>query len=175
MLAGLQKPLDTGKPFLVFADEFSFYHTETLTQILRLGRAYRIGLILSHQNVEDVPQDLQAAAFGNVASMVAFRVGSTYAKILATNFGGKIEGNKFIETPLYKTYTKIETNVFTMETLPPPDTDMGQSQLIIDRSRQVLSVKKKPEPSIEEAIEEDWVWWDDKETTKVKLLDVLEP
>lgn len=141
MLAGLQKPLESEKLFLIFADEFSFYHTPTLTQILRLGRAYKLGLVLSHQNVEDLPPELEAAAFGNIATTVAFRVGSSYATKLSFHFGAKIEGVDFIKTPLYKTYIKRETDVFTMDTLPPPEIDREQADLIIERSREKLTPK----------------------------------
>ena len=141
MLAGLEKPLDSEKLFLIFADEFSFYHTPTLTELLRLGRAYKMGLVLSHQNVEDLPVELEAAAFGNIATTVAFRVGSTYATKLSFHFGAKIEGTDFIKTPLYKTYTKVETDVFTMDTLPPPEIDKGQAERIIERSREKLTPK----------------------------------
>ncbi len=50
-----------------------------------------MGLVLSHQNVEDMPDVLVAAAFGNIGTIVAFRVGSTYASKLSYNFGGEIE------------------------------------------------------------------------------------
>ena len=145
MLAGVKKPLESGHPFIIFADEFSFYHTPTLTQVLRLGRAYKMSLVLSHQNVEDLPQELAAGVFGNVAAMVAFRVGSTYAAKLSSNFGQEVEDNNFITIPLYKTYTKIETNIFTMDTLPPPAENMGQSALIIENSKKLCSGIPKPD------------------------------
>jgi len=49
-----------------------------------------MGLVLSHQNIEDMPDDLVADAFGNIGTFVAFRVGSTYANKLSYNFGGKL-------------------------------------------------------------------------------------
>lgn len=103
-----------------------------------------MGLVLSHQNVEDMPDDLVAAAFGNIGTFVAFRVGSTYASKLSYNFGGEIEGTNFIKTPLFKTYTKIEPDVFTMDTLLPPDIDKGQPESIIERSSDELARKSEP-------------------------------
>ena len=98
-----------------------------------------MGLVLSHQNIEDVPRELQAPAFGNIATIVAFRVGSSYATQLSYHFGAKVEGINFIKTPLYKAYAKIEMDVFTMNTLPPPDIDRGQTDKIIAQSREGLS------------------------------------
>lgn len=103
-----------------------------------------MGLVLSHQNVEDMPDDLVTAAFGNIGTIVAFRVGSTYASKLSYNFGGEIEGTNFIKTLLFKTYTKIEIDVFTMDTLLPPDIDRGQIKAIIERSRDELARKSEP-------------------------------
>lgn len=76
--------VDTDRtPFHVYADEFQSFATTGFALILSEARKYGLTLTLAHQYLAQLPDDLRDAVFGNVGSLLAFRVGAQDAPILA--------------------------------------------------------------------------------------------
>ena len=69
-------------PFHVFADEFQSFATTGFALILSEARKYGLTLTLAHQYLAQLPDQLRDAVFGNVGSMLCFRVGAQDAPIL---------------------------------------------------------------------------------------------
>ncbi len=75
------------KDFFLYVDEFQSFASDSFISILSEARKYRLCLTLSHQYVDQVRPEIRDAVFGNVGSIVAFRVGHRDAKQLELAFG----------------------------------------------------------------------------------------
>ena len=71
------------RPFFLYVDEFPNFTTRSFAGMLSEARKYRLGLVLAHQHLSQTETEVSDAVFGNVGSLVAFRVGSKDAPILA--------------------------------------------------------------------------------------------
>ena len=89
-LAALERasvPDEKRRDFYLYVDEFQSFGTDSFRDILSEARKYRLNLTLAHQYLEQVPQDIQSAVFGNVGTLVAFRVGNRDVEELKREFG----------------------------------------------------------------------------------------
>jgi hypothetical protein len=73
--------------FHLYADEFQSFATESFALILSEARKYGLTLTIAHQYLDQVPERLRAAVFGNVGSLIACRTGVTDAAILTEQIG----------------------------------------------------------------------------------------
>jgi hypothetical protein len=73
--------------FHFYADEFQSFATNSFGIILSEARKYGLTLTLAHQYLDQLPDDLRAAVFGNVGSVIACRTGAADAPILAEQIG----------------------------------------------------------------------------------------
>src|SRR6185503_11780931 len=75
------------RDFYLFIDEFQNFSTDAFTSILAEARKYRLCLVLSHQYVDQLPLPIRQAVFGNVGTLIAFRIGYTDAEVMEKEFG----------------------------------------------------------------------------------------
>jgi hypothetical protein len=80
-------PAADRRVFHLYADEFQSFATESFALILSEARKYGLTLTVAHQYLDQVPEQLRAAVFGNVGSMIACRTGAQDASILAEQIG----------------------------------------------------------------------------------------
>jgi Helicase HerA, central domain len=80
-------PISSRRVFHLYADEFQSFATESFALILSEARKYGLTLTIGHQYLEQLPDRLRAAVFGNVGSMVACRPGAADAPILTEQVG----------------------------------------------------------------------------------------
>lgn len=73
-------------PFFLYIDEFQNFATDTFSEILSEARKYGLGLIVAHQFIQQIPSHLSHALFGNVGSLVSFRISSEDAKYMREHF-----------------------------------------------------------------------------------------
>lgn len=88
-LAALERQTITEKQrkdFYLYVDEFQNFTTDVFPSILSEARKYRLNLILAHQYLDQLPENIQRSVFGNVGAWVVFRVGSTDAQLLQKEF-----------------------------------------------------------------------------------------
>ncbi|MCB2052417.1 MAG: type IV secretion system DNA-binding domain-containing protein [Novosphingobium sp.] len=74
------------QPFYLYVDEFHSFTTLAFADTLSEVRKYGLGVILAHQYAEQAEPVIQHAIFGNVGSLIAFRVGARDASIIAQQF-----------------------------------------------------------------------------------------
>jgi len=72
--------------FYLYVDEFQNFANETFAEILSESRKYKLNLVITHQYVEQMEEEVRDAVFGNVGTTVAFRVGPFDAEVLETIF-----------------------------------------------------------------------------------------
>ena len=141
--------------FLMFVDEFQNFTTDAFASILSEARKYRLSLTLSHQYVAQVPERIRDAVFGNVGSLVAFRVGDEDAKTLERVFGNEYPAAQFSDLMNYQVCARLlregePTPAFLGRTLPESGRRHGRRQTVINRSREKYAV---PRATVEGKIE----------------------
>ena len=85
-LAALERqnlPEEIRKDFYLYIDEFQNFSTDIFPSILSEARKYRLNLNLAHQYLYQLPESIKHAVFGNVGTVISFRVRSYDAKELA--------------------------------------------------------------------------------------------
>jgi len=86
-LSRADTPAADRRVFHLYADEFQAFATESFALVLSEARKYALTLTIGHQYLEQLPDRLRAAVFGNAGSIIACRVGATDAPILAEQIG----------------------------------------------------------------------------------------
>ena len=79
-------PMEQRRDFYLYVDEFQNFATDTFADILSEARKYRLNLIVANQFIGQIGEDLKNAVFGNVGTVIAFRVGVTDANYLQHEF-----------------------------------------------------------------------------------------
>jgi hypothetical protein len=129
------------RDFFLFIDEFQNFTTDAFASILSEARKYRLCLTLSHQYVEQIPVTIQRAVFGNVGTLIAFRVGNVDAEALAKEFGQDFIAEQFVDLNQYEVFVRSIQNGKTVvpfrgNTLPPIENPVGRKEKLIARSRE---------------------------------------
>lgn len=121
-------PEDERVDFYLYVDEFQNFATDSFADILSEARKYRLNIILAHQYVgqlvTDVSTKVRDAVFGNVGTMIVFRVGAADAEFLASEFEPEVSIQDIVNLPNYNIYLKlmvdgIASRPFSSSTLPP--------------------------------------------------------
>jgi hypothetical protein len=100
------------------------FRTLSLADLLLKARKFRLNLILAHQYLEEVDESVRAAIFGNVGTLIVFRVGARDAEYLAQEFFPVFTMEDFQNLPPYSIYLKLMVDGvmargFSARTLPP--------------------------------------------------------
>jgi len=109
-------PMEQRKDFYLYVDEFQNYATEDFAVILSEARKYRLSLIVANQFIGQIDEDVKNAVFGNVGTMVSFRVGVTDANFLQHEFAPTFNENDLANIEKYHVYIKTIVN---NEPVPP--------------------------------------------------------
>ena len=72
--------------FYLYVDEFQSFANESFADILSEARKYKLSLTIAHQYIEQMSEEVRAAVFGNVGTMISFRVGAFDAEVLEKEF-----------------------------------------------------------------------------------------
>ncbi len=117
-------PEDERKDFFLYVDEFQNFATESFANILSEARKYRLALTLGHQYIMQMEETVRDAVFGNVGTMIVFRVGAEDAEVLEKEFAPNLTANDIVNLGKYNIYTKLMVNgiaadPFSANTLPP--------------------------------------------------------
>jgi hypothetical protein len=127
--------------FHLYVDEFHNFATDSFSSILAEMRKYRLCLTLSHQHLEQVRPEIRHAIFGNVGSMIAFRVGESDARILSREFGEGFDPGLYSNLANGEVCAKIladgrHSDPFLAKTNPPTGARYGKGYNLIRRSRE---------------------------------------
>ena len=111
-------------PFYLYVDEFQSVVNASFANILSEARKYKLSLTIAHQYIEQVDEDIRAAIFGNVGSIITFRVGPFDAEVLKTVFEPTFYAEDLVNlgyTQIYLTLMidGVGSKPFSAKTLPP--------------------------------------------------------
>jgi len=88
-LSRADRPEEARADFQLYIDEFQHFATEAFAEMVAEARKYRLCLTLAHQHLGQLDERVRQAIFGNVASLVSFRVGAEDATVLARELGSR--------------------------------------------------------------------------------------
>ncbi len=141
--------------FNFYVDEFQNFANETFAEILSEARKYKLNLIIAHQYIEQMEEQVRAAVFGNVGTTIAFRVGPFDAEVLETIFSPEFTKEDLVNLGFAQIYLTlmidgVGSRPFSAVTIapiePPPRTFRGE---IIEASRMQFG---RPREEVEAAI-----------------------
>ncbi|OHA94181.1 MAG: hypothetical protein A3E02_00855 [Candidatus Zambryskibacteria bacterium RIFCSPHIGHO2_12_FULL_38_34] len=93
--------------FYLYVDEFQSFANKSFADILSEARKYKLSLNITHQYIEQMAEEVRAAVFGNVGTMITFRVGSYDAEILEKEFAPVFTMEDIVNLGLYQVYLKL--------------------------------------------------------------------
>ncbi|MBW6441084.1 type IV secretion system DNA-binding domain-containing protein [Patescibacteria group bacterium] len=150
--------------FYLYVDEFQNFATESFAGILSEARKYRLDLIIAHQYIGQLEEEVRDAIFGNVGTLISFRVGAADAEWLEKEFEPIFMMNDLVNLAKYDIYLKLMINgvtgdAFSATTLPPEkNIEKSNVEKIIKVSRERYSNKREV---VEDKISR-WSGMDDK-------------
>ncbi len=152
-------PEEQRKDFYLYLDEFQNFAFKGISSILSEARKYRLSMVLAHQYVKQLTEEISAAVFGNVGTMIVFRIGVEDAEIFEKQFTPIFNKYDLLNIPNYNAYIKLLINghiseAFNIKTLPPSPINKELVDKIIE-----LSMLKygKPREEIEKEIQEKYL------------------
>ncbi len=153
-------PEDERKDFYLYVDEFQNFVTDSFASILSEARKYRLNLTLAHQYIAQLStkdsDTVRDAIFGNVGTMIVFRVGAVDGEYLEKEFDPEFTTQDMVNLPNFKIYLKlmvdgVTSRPFSASTLPafriPEDSHVKEE--IIQSSRDLYA---RPKDVIEREI-----------------------
>ncbi|MBT3949258.1 type IV secretion system DNA-binding domain-containing protein [Candidatus Parcubacteria bacterium] len=134
-------PESERKDFFLYVDEFQNFATPSFANILSEARKYRLSLIMAHQYVAQLDEIVADAVFGNVGTIVSFRVGGADAEMLTKEFEPTFIETDIVNLAKYQILLKlmidgVASQPFSALTLPPIGSATGSKEKVIRVSRE---------------------------------------
>jgi hypothetical protein len=150
--------MQTMPNFYLFVDEFQSFANESFADILSEARKYKLNLTIAHQYIEQMEEEVRAAVFGNVGTMIVFRVGATDAEYLEKEFAPTFTAEDIVNLGRYQIYLKlmidgISSSPFSATNLPPikpPE---------ISHVQEVIAMSRKQFANSRDSVEKEIVDW----------------
>lgn len=152
------------KDFYLYVDEFQNFSTESFAGILSEARKYRLNLIMAHQYIEQLSDEVKASVLGNVGTIVCFRIGATDAEELEPEFSPLFTAANLVNIPKYNFYIKlmidgVSSDPFSAIGLPPAAGENDNLQKVIKVCRERYAHPKR-------IVEEKILRWSGVEVAK---------
>lgn len=146
--------VSTRRDFFLYVDEFQNFATDSFATILSEARKYGLSLTMAHQYIAQLSEVVSKAVFGNVGTLIAFRVGSDDAAFLTKEFAPVFTEQDLVNLDVFNIYVKLSIDgmtagAFSAVTLPPSADKNANHVKVVELSRQKYSVQAS---SVEESI-----------------------
>lgn len=155
------------KDTFLYIDEFQNFATGAFANILSEARKYRLNLTVAHQYMTQLPEEVRSTIFGNIGSIISFRIGGEDAAILEKEFTPTFAAQDFMNLDMRNFYVKMTINgetalPFSGHTLnfPESDEDLASDVVRISRERwakprsevekEIAHIEGMPTPSVAE-------------------------
>jgi hypothetical protein len=148
-------PEDERKDFALYVDEFQNFSTDSFATIMSEARKYHLNLIVANQFTTQLTPEIRDAVFGNMGTIVAFRIGQPDVEAITKYFQPTFDDDDLLRVPNHNAIVRtlvggVPTNPFSMATLPP----LGNpNPLLADALKQLTAAKfGKPRAVVEKEI-----------------------
>lgn len=156
-MSRIDVPKNQRPDFVLVVDEFQNFATASFANILSEARKFNLSLVVAHQYVAQMEEEVADAVFGNVGTIVAFRVGAEDAEMLEKEFAPEFTAEDIVNLGKRQIYLKLMIDgvasrafsAMTMDTPKPLEQSLREQ--IIDASRARYA---KPREEVEQAITE---------------------
>jgi hypothetical protein len=131
--------------FYMYVDEFQNFAVDSFASILSEARKYRLNLVMAHQYIAQLEHNnntaVRDAVFGNVGTIISFRVGSPDAEFMENEFMPRFTPEDLINLPKTGIYLKlmidgVTSQPFSATTLPPISQRTGSAERVVAQSRE---------------------------------------
>ncbi len=134
-------PEEKRRDFYLYVDEFQNFATTSFIKILSEARKYRLNLILANQYTSQVPEDVRAAIFGNVGTMMSFLIGAQDSAYIGKEFGERFKAEDLLLLGNFQAVIKLAVDGITQSpflctTLPLPRSVTQNREKVIRVSRE---------------------------------------
>jgi energy-coupling factor transporter ATP-binding protein EcfA2 len=155
-MARAKRPESDRLPFYLYIDEFQNFSTDAFASMLAEARKYRLCLTISHQYIDQLTLPVRQAVFGNVGTVISFRVGYADAEVLEKEFGKTFPPAAFSDLERYEAIVKLledgaNREPFRANMLPPLENRVGRKEKLIARSRERFAA---PRVLVQEKLEQ---------------------
>jgi type IV secretory pathway TraG/TraD family ATPase VirD4 len=143
------------RDFHLYCDEFQNFATPSFIGILSEARKYRLDLTLAHQYFGQLDGRIKEAVFGNVGTLISFRVGAQDAEELEKEFSPELSWRDLVRLPPYSVYIRLcidgaTSKPFSADGLPArPGPNKSHREKIVRISRERYC---SPRPEVERKI-----------------------
>lgn len=142
--------------FSLYVDEFQNFSTDSFATIMSEARKYHLNLIVANQFTTQLTEEIRDAVFGNMGTIVSFRIGQNDVDSLSRYFQPAFDADDLLRIPNYNTVVRtliggVPTQPFSMATLPP----LGTPNPKLAPALKQLSAAKygKPKATVDKEIE----------------------
>jgi hypothetical protein len=133
--------------FHLIIDEFHNFSTDSFATALAEARKYRLNLTLAHQYLDQLTPEVSSAVFGNVGTLIVFRVGHSDADCLSKELGGTFVPEQFADLDRYEVFVRTLANGFPLEpfrakTHPPFSSRHSRRLRLLARCREKYATRR---------------------------------
>ncbi len=133
-------PESERRDFYLYIDEFQNVTTDSIAQILSEARKYGLNLVIAHQFIGQLSEDISKAVFGNVGSLASFRVGPEDAEFLEKQFAPIFSARDLVNVDNYRAFVRLlinnqSTKPFNLSVYPPTSGDEELAGYLRELSR----------------------------------------
>lgn len=121
--------------FCLYVDEFQNFSTDSFATIMSEARKYHLNLIVANQFTTQLSDEIRDAVFGNMGTIVSYRIGQNDVESLSRYFQPLFDGDDLLRIPNYNSVVRtlvggVPTQPFSMAGLPPlgtPNAKLGEA------------------------------------------------
>ena len=141
-------PEEKHRDFYLYVDEFQNFATDSFNKILSEARKYRLNLTLANQYIDQIPEEVRAAIFGNCGNIISFVMGAGDAEYFYSEYGEKYSKEDLLSLDKHQIINKISINnvlssPFPAYTLPIAKSINQNRDKVIRVSRERYAKAKK--------------------------------
>lgn len=140
-------PEEDRQDFCLYVDEFQNFSTDSFATIMSEARKYRLNLIVANQFTTQLSEEIRDAVFGNMGTIVAYRIGQNDVESLSRYFQPLFDGDDLLRVPNFNAVVRtliggVPTQPFSMAALEP----LGRPNVEVFDAMKQLSATKHGRP-----------------------------
>lgn len=130
-LSRVDMPESERQDFYLYIDEFQSFTTASIATILAEARKYRLNLVIAHQFIAQLEDNIRDAVFGNIGTMLCFRVGAKDAEFLVKYFEPVFDQSDLINIDNFSALLKLLIKNYTSRpfNIKIPEREPGNKEL----------------------------------------------
>ncbi len=146
-MARVNIPEEKRRDFYLYVDEFQNFATDAFIKILSEARKYRLNLTLANQYIDQIPEEVRQAIFGNCGNIISFVMGAGDASYFQAEYGGLYTQDDLVNLDKYQIINKISidnvlSRPFPAYTLALAKSSNQNREKVIRNSRERYAKKR---------------------------------